>query len=133
MEDCLFCKIVQKEIPCHKIYEDDNCLAFLDINPVSEGHTLVITKKHYSNLMDIPEKELENLILVVKKVSELLKAKLNKTGINIINSSGKSAEQEIFHIHFHIVPRENNDDLKLWQKTKSKDFNLENIKKRIIE
>jgi len=68
MEDCIFCKIVKGEIPCSKVYEDENVLAFLDIAPVHKGHTLVIPKKHFETILDIPEQELKGLILAVKKV-----------------------------------------------------------------
>jgi len=134
MENCLFCKIIKKEIPCYKIYEDEETLAFLDITPTSEGHTLIIPKKHYENIHDIAEETLKNAMKTTKKISAKLKEKLNATGINIINASGKDAQQSIFHIHFHAVPRYKEDGLNLWfhgRKQEKPDF--EEIKNKILQ
>ena len=70
MNECIFCKIVKGEIPSYKIYEDESVFGFLDVNPISKGHCLVIPKKHYSNVFDIPTKELENVVSAIKKISE---------------------------------------------------------------
>jgi len=113
MEDCLFCKIIKGEIPCYKVYEDENILAFLDVNAVAEGHTLIIPKTHYENVFDIPEETLANISKVAKKLSILYKEKLNCEGINIINANGKSAHQSVFHFHMHLIPRKNNDGINL--------------------
>ncbi len=112
-ETCLFCKIIRGEIPCYKVYEDDDVLAFLDLNALTEGHTLIIPKKHYDNIFDIPEETLANISKVAKKLSIMYKEKLNCDGINIINANDKSAHQSIFHYHMHIIPRKNNDGIDL--------------------
>ncbi|WP_423792592.1 HIT family protein [Methanocaldococcus indicus] len=101
---CIFCKIVNGEIPAKVVYEDDYVLAFLDINPRSKGHTLVIPKKHYEKFEDIPDEELQKLILGVKKTLNILK-KLGFSDYNIVNNNGKLAGQEVNHVHFHIIPR----------------------------
>jgi histidine triad (HIT) family protein len=109
MSDCIFCKIVAGEAPSWKVYEDDSVYAFLDIHPVSEYHTLIIPKQHYENIFDIPEKELTEVILVVKKLADLYHTQLGINNVQIINSSGAEAQQHVFHIHFHIVPRKRGD------------------------
>ena len=113
--DCIFCKIIKGEIPSKKVYEDDRTMAFLDINPVSEGHTLVIPKKHAENLFDIGKDDLLSVIETVKKVAEQRK-KDGADGVNIIQNNGKPAGQIVEHIHFHIIPRKNGDCLRFWPK-----------------
>jgi histidine triad (HIT) family protein len=108
--DCIFCKIVKGEANSWKVYENESVYAFLDINPVSEFHTLVIPKKHYRDIFDIPEDELKNVISVVKRLVALYNTKLGIENVQIINSSGAEAQQDIFHIHFHIVPRRKGDN-----------------------
>lgn len=104
MEDCIFCKIIKGEVPSYKVYEDDFVYAFLDINPSSPGHTLVIPKKHSENIFDIGKDDLERVIMVSKKISQKMKD-LGFDGINIYNNNGKDSGQIVFHFHMHIVPR----------------------------
>lgn len=103
--DCIFCKIAKGEIPSQKVYEDENVYAFLDISPLSKGHTLVIPKKHYSTIYDIPEELLCDVMIVVKKISLHLREKLKCDGLNIKQNNGELAGQTVHHIHFHIVPK----------------------------
>ena len=100
---CVFCKIIAGEIPAHKVYEDENFLAFLDIKPINPGHTLVVPKNHYANLSEIPETELADLILRVKKLAVLLAKKLNFTDYTISENNGPLAGQSVPHFHFHII------------------------------
>ena len=109
MDDCIFCKIVAGTARSWKVYENESVYAFLDINPVNEYHTLVIPKSHYENIFDIPEDELIAVMAVVKKLSVEFKHKLGIHNVQIINCSGAEAQQDVFHIHFHIVPRERGD------------------------
>jgi histidine triad (HIT) family protein len=109
MRDCVFCRIVAGELPSWKVYEDNNVLAFFEANPVSEYHTLVIPKKHYKDIFDTPETELENCMSAIKTITTLLREKAGIENMQIVNSSGAEAQQEVFHIHFHIVPRSKND------------------------
>ena len=102
---CVFCAIEAGEIPSFKIYEDGQVLAFLDINPFSKGHTLVIPKVHCEGLLDADEDVLAALVLRVKKVAGRLKAALGCDGFNILQNNGEAAGQTVKHIHFHIVPR----------------------------
>ena len=110
-EDCIFCKIVSGEIPSQKVFEDENTFAFLDINPSSKGHSLVITKKHYETLVDVPEDELKQLIISVKKVSQAVIKATNSKGFNILQNNNKVAGQIVNHIHFHIIPRSESDSI----------------------
>ncbi|MHB8904268.1 MAG: HIT family protein [Patescibacteria group bacterium] len=111
---CVFCKIINGEIPAHKVYEDEKTLAFLDIKPINPGHTLIIPKNHYANLSEIPEIELADLIIKVKKIAALLKEKLGFTDYTISENNGPLAGQSVSHFHFHIIPRFANDILTNW-------------------
>ena len=104
-EECIFCKIINKEIPSIVLYENNDTIAFLDIFPISQGHTIVIPKKHYINLETIPLKFLYAVIETVKMVSNLIYKKLKINGYNIIQNNFKAAGQVINHFHVHIIPR----------------------------
>ena len=106
---CIFCKIARGEAKSWKIYEDESVYAFLDVNPVNEYHTLVIPKTHYENIFDVSENELLKVMAVVKKLVNLYREQLGINNVQIINSSGAEAQQDVFHLHFHIVPRKMGD------------------------
>ena len=108
--DCIFCAIAEGEIPSFKVYEDEQVLAYLDINPFSKGHTLVIPKKHSAGLVDTDDETLAVVIARVKKVAAHLKEKLGCDGFNIVQNNGEAAGQTVRHVHFHIVPRWTGDD-----------------------
>ena len=112
--NCIFCKIVAGEIPSYKVYENEDVIAFLDIAPVSHGHTLVIPKKHFKNMEDITGDELSKLMLGVKAVAALLKNKLGIAGYNLNENNDPVAGQVVPHIHWHIIPRKENDRIELW-------------------
>ena len=109
MSDCIFCDIANGDEKSWKVYENERVFAFLDIHPVNGYHTLVIPKEHYVNIFDIPESELVAVMQVVKELVDLYNKKLGIKNVQIINSSGKEAQQDVFHIHFHIVPRYKQD------------------------
>ena len=109
--NCVFCAIAANEIPSFKVYEDDLVLAYLDINPFSKGHTLVIPKEHSSGLLDTQEETLAALVARVKKVASHLKATLPCDGFNILQNNGEAAGQTVMHIHFHIVPRYGKEEI----------------------
>lgn|SRR3989344_255762 len=113
MTDCIFCKIINKEIPTEFIYEDNNAVAFLDISPKSKGHSLVVPKKHSTNFLSIEDKDLQQVILTVKKVANILKNALNAEGINILQNNESAAGQVVFHTHFHVVPRFKDDGVRV--------------------
>ncbi len=103
--DCIFCKIVKGEIPTFKVYENSSVLSFLDVNPCSLGHTVVIPKKHYQRIEDIPEEEINKLFLVITKLVKIIPGIVGTTDCNIGLNNGKLAGQEVPHVHFHIIPR----------------------------
>ncbi len=113
MEDCLFCKIINKEIPSTQVYEDDTVYAFLDIHPVNPGHVLIAPKKHSTNLMDIEDADMEAVIRLSKKIAQALTAQ-GAAGINLEMNNGQVAGQVIPHTHLHVVPRTESDGLKHW-------------------
>lgn len=105
MEECIFCKIVKGEIPCFKIYEDEKVIAFLDINPVSEGHTLVIPKRHAANLWEIQEEDLTAVHKASKKVVQAMEEVLKPDGVACLQLNGRGVNQVVMHYHFHLIPR----------------------------
>ena len=109
-KDCIFCKIADREIPSQIIFENELDIAFLDIFPISEGHTIVIPKKHYSNLEYIPDYELTELFKVVKKLAIMIHKKLKIDGYNILQNNFTAAGQVINHFHVHIIPRNFDDE-----------------------
>ncbi len=109
MPNCIFCQIVKGEAPSWKVYENEEVYAFLDINPINRYHTLIIPKKHYTDIFNIPEHELKEVMAVVRKIARLYEEKLGIKNVQIINSSGAEAQQDVFHIHFHLVPRKRGD------------------------
>jgi histidine triad (HIT) family protein len=108
--DCIFCKIIDGEIPSYKLYEDDNILAFLDITQGTKGHTLIIPKKHIKNIYDVDEKTAKEVFGVVPKIAKALKATFNPIGLNIVNNNDKPL-QSVFHFHVHLIPRYEDDGM----------------------
>lgn len=131
MNECIFCKIVAGEIISNKIYEDENTLAFLDIAPVSPGHTLVIPKKHYANLEEITEDDLTNVIKSVKKVGQAIKDGLGVGGYNVNENNDPVAGQDVAHIHFHIIPRHEGDGFHAWPQKEYKEDEAQEVANKI--
>ncbi len=103
-ESCTFCKIAWKEAPANIVYEDENVIAFMSIQPINVGHTLVVPKKHYENIYEIPEEEVAHLYKVVKKLAHAVHKAVDAEGIRIVQNNGEAAGQVIFHMHVHIIP-----------------------------
>ena len=118
MNDCIFCKIAQGQIPCKKIYEDDTLMAYLDINPDSNGHTLVIPKKHYKDIFDIPNDIHSKIYETSLKIMKQIEEKLNCDGFSLVQNNGSI--QEVKHFHLHIKPYYKNQQLTSIVKDKSK-------------
>lgn len=114
MENCIFCKIINKEIPSFKIYEDEYTYAFLDIAKDVDGHILVVPKKHVTNVLDVDNETLAHVMDTVKLISNHLVNNCGYEGVNILNASGKAAQQTVFHLHIHIIPRKSEDDVNAW-------------------
>lgn len=110
MSDCLFCSIVNGDVPSHKVYEDDVCLAFLDIQPINAGHTLVVPKEHSKGLADLPPVSAGYMINVAQRVAAgLRRSDVNCEGVNLLLADGEAAGQEVAHVHLHVVPRHQGD------------------------
>ena len=114
MADCVFCKIISGEYSSYKLYEDDYTLAFMDIAKDVDGHILVVPKKHVKNILDCDEETLSHVMASVKKISKHLVESCGFEGVNILSSNNECAEQEVPHLHIHIIPRKSNDGLKIW-------------------
>jgi histidine triad (HIT) family protein len=112
----IFSRIVSGEIPALKIYEDEETLAFMDINPAARGHALVISKAEYADLFDIPPEVLAAVTRTVQRVALAIRAALNPDGLNIVQNNGAAAGQVVFHYHVHLIPRwEGDHALRLWK------------------
>ena len=110
-DDCLFCKMVAGKIPVIKLYEDKVVLAFLDIGPVSDGHSLVIPKQHFKRLHDCPSKLLGQVCSCLGKIAKAVTTAMNSEGYNVLCNNGRPAGQLVEHLHFHIIPRNTGDGL----------------------
>lgn len=131
MENCIFCKILRGEVPSYKIYEDDKVYAFLDIANDCYGHTVVIPKKHCANLLDCDEADYQAVMAAVQKISRHYVDACGFDGVNILNASGKAAQQSVFHLHMHIIPRKENDGLNTWGLNDKFDLDLAAMHKHL--
>lgn len=114
--DCIFCRIVAGEIPSHKVYEDDLTLAFLDINPATRGHTLVIPKQHAADIFDIPSETIGAVNYTAQRVARIMRSVLQPDGVNTVQNNGPAAGQVVMHYHMHVIPRwEGDRALGLWR------------------
>jgi histidine triad (HIT) family protein len=129
--ECIFCKIVEGKIPSSKLYEDEHILSFLDIGPVNKGHALIIPKKHFVDLTEIPEKELKELIKVSQKIAIAVEKATNAQGFNIAMNNKPAAGQVVMHAHLHVIPRYKDDGLKLWPQGKYAEGEMEEYRKKI--
>lgn len=112
--NCIFCKIVAGEIPCDRVYEDEQTIAFLDIKPVNPGHTLVIPKEHHANITETPDAILGSMMSTTRKITQTFPTVLNTENYNLAVNTGAVAGQVVFHTHLHIIPRHEGDGLELW-------------------
>ncbi len=110
--DCVFCRIARGEAWAAKVYEDDEHIAFMDIRPMSIGHTLVAPKKHYAYIFEMPDDEVGRLYSVASKVAKAVKRSINPQGLNLLQNNGSAAGQVIFHVHVHVIPRHSGDSSK---------------------
>jgi histidine triad (HIT) family protein len=111
--DCLFCKIIAGEIPCFKLFENDDTLAFMDINPANEGHALVIPKEHAADVYAVSDAALTATVTTAKKIAAAVDKTINPDGLNLLQCNGPAAAQSVFHFHMHVLPRREGDELKL--------------------
>ena len=127
---CIFCAIAAHEIPSKVVYEDDKFIAFLDLTQTTIGHTLVVPKRHSKCIFDLNDEDAKEIMVVVKKVANKLKASLNPIGLNIINNNEKPL-QSVDHFHIHLIPRYEDDNFDIMFKDNSKEVNLDEILKKI--
>jgi len=133
--DCIFCKIINGEIPAVKVLDEELVVAFMDINPSSKGHMLVVPKNHAENIFEISESDLATLIKAVKRCAKAVKEALNAEGITILQLNGKASDQIVPHLHIHIIPRWKNDGLSIsnWEMKKGDMEEIKNIAQNIME
>jgi histidine triad (HIT) family protein len=111
--DCLFCGIVAGDVPAQIVDSDEHTVAFMDINPATRGHALVVPRTHSADLFEVSDEDLEQTMLAARRLARRMKAALDPDGFNILNSCGAVAWQTIFHFHLHVVPRYEDDPLEL--------------------
>jgi len=111
--DCIFCKIIRGEIPSFKVFEDERVFAFMDINPIQPGHSLVIPKFHTENIFTAPDDWAAATINGVQRLARAVQKTVEPDGINILQANGPGAAQSVFHIHMHVVPRAMGDEMKM--------------------
>ena len=116
--DCIFCRIVRGEVPCAKVLETDTVLAFLDVNPVNPYHTLVIPKRHVRDLFDATPEDVADVTAAVKTIADRYRDRLGIDQCQIVSSSGADAQQDVFHLHFHVIPRHADDGADLAFRTR---------------
>ncbi|MFW5902735.1 MAG: HIT family protein [archaeon] len=133
MKKCLFCRIINGEKPSHKVHEDEDTYAFLDINPRNKGHTLVVPKKHRETFLDLEKKEINSLFQSVQKVAKAVKKATDAEGFNIIQNNKRAAGQIIDHVHVHIIPRHSEDNVELKSSYEPKEGEFKEIKEKIEE
>lgn len=115
-EECIFCKIVAGDLPKFEVFEDEQTLAFMDINPASEGHVLVIPKAHWQDVFSMPDEQLGYVIATTKRVATAVQKSFQPDGISLTQANGKGAAQSVLHFHVHVVPRWRGDELKMnWE------------------
>jgi len=122
MSDCIFCKIVAGAIPCTRIYEDDQVLSFMDVGPISPGHTLLVPKKHYAAIMEMSAEEVAALFRPVAALAAAVKAAVGADGINVLQNNGATAGQVVPHLHIHLIPRWPGDGLGFRWPARQADF-----------
>jgi histidine triad (HIT) family protein len=129
MSDCIFCKIVNGEIPAAKVFENEHVLAFLDISQVTKGHTLVIPKVHKENLYELTPEIAKNIYEVVPSIANALKTTFEPVGLNSVNNNGEQAGQSVFHFHLHLIPRYGQGDGfgAVWKSNQS-DYSAQTLK-----
>lgn len=114
MDNCVFCKIAKWETPSQRVYEDDKYIAFLDINPVNFGHTLVIPREHYANFLETPDDVLAEMSALAKKIAPAILEAMSSPAFNVSFNVGSEAGQAVHHVHLHIIPRYADDGHKAW-------------------
>ena len=133
MEDCIFCKIVGGEIPSTRVYEDESMISFLDINPLSPGHTLMIPRNHYELITDMPGEEVAALMSMAPQIARAVVKAVGAEGFNIFQTNGACSGQVVPHVHFHIIPRHEGDGLGfIWKPQDYAEGEMERLRESIV-
>lgn len=126
VEGCIFCKIAAGEIPSKTVYEDDDFRAILDISPASKGHVIILPKNHADNIFEISDEDASGIMLVAKKIASKVKNVFGCDGVNILQNNGEAAGQTVFHLHVHVIPRYENDNIRIkW--TQHEDIDIDSV------
>lgn len=132
--DCIFCKIINGEIPSTTIYEDDQFRVILDLGPATKGHALILPKEHYANIYEIPDDTLSGVILLAKKMAMRMTDKLHADGFNLIQNNGEVAGQTVMHYHMHLIPRYHQDGQHiLWNSKSVSQEEMDEVRSQIVD
>ena len=127
-DDCIFCKLANGVFPTNSIYEDENFNVILDVGPATKGHALILPKQHYANLFELPDDVAGEVMILAKKMATHMKEKLNCDGFNLIQNNGPCAGQTVFHFHYHLIPRYEDDGQNLlWEPTSPDEESLKEL------
>lgn len=133
-EDCIFCKLANGVIPTHSLYEDDDFKVIFDAAPATDGHALILPKKHYENIYELDEDVASKVFVLAKKVSMGMKEAFDTDGFNVVQNNGEIAGQTVFHFHMHLIPRYKGDaGIKLWKPGKVSDEKIAELESKIKE
>lgn len=133
MEDTIFSKIIRREIPTHIVYEDEDTIAFLDVKPITPGHTLVIPKRFAQNIFDVDDATLAAVMCTVRKIAPAVRDAVGAQGVHIDSNHGAAAGQIVFHLHFHIIPRHDLSEFSFWPQKEYGQYEAEDIAEKIRE
>ena len=132
-DNCIFCKILNGDIPSRKVFEDDDFCVIMDVDPATKGHCLILPKEHYAKLLAMPDELAARVLPLAKKVAAHLQETLGCDGINLVQNNGETAGQTVFHFHMHLIPRYKEDGQKIgWNPGSPSQEELEEIKNQIL-
>jgi histidine triad (HIT) family protein len=131
LDECIFCKIVRGEAPADKVYEDERVVVFMDLFPVTDGHTLVVTKEHFENLFEATEESLQAVIATSKRIAGAIQAVLEPEGLMVFQLNGRAAGQAVFHYHMHLMPRNAGEPLALHTRVQGDPARLREVSERL--
>jgi histidine triad (HIT) family protein len=130
-EGCIFCKVVRGEAPAYKVYEDERVLVFMDLFPVTDGHTLIVTKEHFENLFEAAEESLQAVIATSRRIARAIQAALEPDGLMVFQLNGRAAGQSVFHYHMHLMPRNQGEPLTLHAREEGDAERLREVSERL--
>jgi histidine triad (HIT) family protein len=131
LDECIFCKIVRGEAPADKVYEDERVVVFMDLFPVTDGHTLVVTKEHFENLFEATEESLQAVVASSKRIAGAIQAVLEPEGLMVFQLNGRAAGQAVFHYHMHLMPRNEGEPLALHTRVQGDPARLREVSERL--